>query len=169
MFFDISWYLSDEYFDIVWGASGTRPKWTPQESIFWTAFSESARNEYQDVMLLLCTSGIYLINNNNLQQSRGMYTASKQRKAKTKTTIIEFTLSRNIRSLCNTMHSNERYVPITRASERKFSGRARRSIPGPQILLSPQALSGPMPLNHVLAAGYRSSFKSEGITIFAYS
>ena len=40
---------------------------------------------------------------------------------------------------------------------------------GPQILLGPQALSGPMPLNDFLSAGCRSSFKKEGITIFAYS
>ena len=45
----------------------------------------------------------------------------------------------------------------------------RRSIPGPQILLSPQALLGPMPLNRFLSDGCTSSFKSEGITIFAYS
>ena len=40
---------------------------------------------------------------------------------------------------------------------------------GPQIFLGPQALSGPMPLNHFLSDGCRSSFKGEGITIFAYS
>ena len=48
--------------------------------------------------------------------------------------------------------------------EKIFQG-VRRSIPGPQILLGPQAVSGPMPLNHFLSDGCRSSFKSEGITI----
>ena len=43
----------------------------------------------------------------------GIYTAREQRKARTKTTLIKFLLSRNIRSLRNTIHSNERYVPIT--------------------------------------------------------
>ena len=42
-----------------------------------------------------------------------MYTASEQRKARTKATLIKFLLSRNIRSLRNTTHNNERYVPIT--------------------------------------------------------
>ena len=37
--FDISRYLTDKYFDIVWGChpSGDPPKWTPQKLIFWTA------------------------------------------------------------------------------------------------------------------------------------
>ena len=42
-----------------------------------------------------------------------MYTASEQRKSRTKTTLIKFLLSRNIRSLRNITHSNERHVPIT--------------------------------------------------------
>ena len=37
---------------------------------------------------------------------------------------------------------------------------------GPQILLAPQALSGPMPLNRFLSDWIRSSFKSEEITIY---
>ena len=44
---------------------------------------------------------------------RYIYTASEQRKARTKTTLLKFLLSRNIRSLRNTTHNNERYVPIT--------------------------------------------------------
>ena len=48
-----------------------------------------------------------------MKLSSGIYTASKQRKARTKTASIKFLMSRNIRSLCNTTHSNERYVPIT--------------------------------------------------------
>ena len=39
-FYDISRYLTDKYFDIVWGChppSRGTPKWTPQKSIFWTA------------------------------------------------------------------------------------------------------------------------------------
>ena len=43
----------------------------------------------------------------------GIYIASKQTKARTKTALIKFFLSHNIRSLRNTTHSNERYVPIT--------------------------------------------------------
>ena len=46
--------------------------------------------------------------------------------------------------------------------EKIFQG-TRRSIPGPQILLDPQALSGPMPLNHFLSDGCRSTFKSEEV------
>ena len=48
-----------------------------------------------------------------MKLSSGIYTASKPRKARTKTTLIKFLLSRNIRSLRNTTHSNERHVPIT--------------------------------------------------------
>ena len=48
-----------------------------------------------------------------MKLSSDRYTASEQRKARTKTTLIKFLLSRNIRSLCNITHSNERYVPIT--------------------------------------------------------
>ena len=48
-----------------------------------------------------------------MKLSSSTYTASEQRKARTKTTLIKFLLSRNIRSLRNTTHSNERYVPIT--------------------------------------------------------
>ena len=52
--------------------------------------------------------------------------------------------------------------------EKIFQGE-RRSKPGPKSYWAPQALLGPMSLNHFLSAGCRSSFKSEGITIFAYS
>ena len=62
-------------------------------------------------MLTMITMTITLIN--DMKLSSGIYTASKQRKARTKTTLIKFLMSRNIRSLCNTAHSNERYVPIT--------------------------------------------------------
>ena len=48
-----------------------------------------------------------------MKLSSGIYTASEQRKVRTNTTLIKFLLSRNIRSLRNTTHSNERYVPIT--------------------------------------------------------
>ena len=62
-------------------------------------------------MLTMITMTITLIN--DMKLSSGIYTASKQRKARTKTILIKFLLSRNIRSLRNTTHSNERYVPIT--------------------------------------------------------
>ena len=56
---------------------------------------------------------IYNSNNDkDIQQSSGIYSVSEQRKARTKTIIIKLILSRNIHSLCNTTHSNERYVPI---------------------------------------------------------
>ena len=48
-----------------------------------------------------------------MKLSSGIYTASKQTKARTKTTLIKFLLSRKICSLRNTTHSNKRYVPIT--------------------------------------------------------
>ena len=38
--YDISRYLTDKYFDIVWGCHhppGDPPKWTPKKSIFWMA------------------------------------------------------------------------------------------------------------------------------------
>ena len=40
---------------------------------------------------------------------------------------------------------------------------------GPKSYRAPQALSGPMSLNHFFADGCRSSCKSEEITIFVYS
>ena len=65
---------------------------------------------------------------------------------------------------------NDHAINITtRASERKFFKGYEGWIPGPQILFGPQALLGPMPLNHFLSDECRSSFKSEGITIFACS
>ena len=54
------------------------------------------------------------MNNDDIKQNSGIYIVSKQRKARIKTTLIKFLLSCNIRSLCNTTHSNEQYVPITR-------------------------------------------------------
>ena len=48
-----------------------------------------------------------------MKLSRDIYAASEQRKARTKTTLTKFLLSRNIRSLCNTTHNNGRYLPIT--------------------------------------------------------
>ena len=48
-----------------------------------------------------------------MKLSSCIYTASEQRKPKTKATLIKFLLSRNIRSLRSTTHSNERYVPTT--------------------------------------------------------
>ena len=69
---------------------------------------------------LTSTSGILYTNKNNndndnydIKQSSGIYTAREQRKARTKTTLIKFLLSRNIRSLRNTIHSNEQYVPTS--------------------------------------------------------
>ena len=56
-----------------------------------------------------------------------------------------------------------------RVSERKFSRGCEGRYRAPKSYWAPQALSGPMPLNHFLSNGRRSSFKSEGMTIFAYS
>ena len=55
-----------------------------------------------------------------------------------------------------------------------LSGPHRENFPGgtkvdtgpPNLIGPPQALSGPMPLNHFLSGGCRFSFKSEGITIY---
>ena len=63
------------------------------------------------------------------------------------------------------------------ANNRSYSGPQRENFPGgtkvdtgPQILLgTPSLIGGPMPLNHFLSDVCRSSFKSEGKTIFAYS
>ena len=52
--------------------------------------------------------------------------------------------------------------------EKIFQG-VRRSIPGSQILSGLPSRIIPMPLNNFLSDGCRSSFKSEGMTIFAYS
>ena len=53
---------------------------------------------------------IQLISNTAKQR----YIYSKQtRKSENKDTVIKFLMSRNIRSLRNTTHNNERYVPIT--------------------------------------------------------
>ena len=49
-----------------------------------------------------------------MKLSSGIYAASEQRTARTKTTLIKLLLSHNFRSLCNTIHSNEQNVPITR-------------------------------------------------------
>ena len=48
-----------------------------------------------------------------MKLSSRIYAVSEQRKARTKITLIKFLLSHNTRSLCNTTHNNERYVPIT--------------------------------------------------------
>ena len=44
VFYDISRYLTDKYFGIVWGchAPGDPPKWTPQKSIFCRAQAKVA-------------------------------------------------------------------------------------------------------------------------------
>ena len=52
--------------------------------------------------------------------------------------------------------------------EKIFLG-VRRLIPDPQILLGPPSLIGAHAVKSFLSDGCRSSFKSEGITIFAYS
>ena len=52
-------------------------------------------------------------NNDDIKQSSGIYIASEQRKARAKTILIKFLLSRNICSLRNVTRSNEQYVPIT--------------------------------------------------------
>ena len=74
--------------------------------------------------LILTCSILYAHNDNNINYmklSSGIYKASKQRKVRTKTTLIKFLLSRNIRSLRNTTHSNERYVPITGYSRQNYT------------------------------------------------
>ena len=58
----------------------------------------------------------------------GKYAASEQRKARTKTTFIKFHLSRDIRSLRNTTHSNERYVPIRPTAQKVYLPQRRRKV-----------------------------------------
>ena len=56
------------------------------------------------------------------------------------------------------------------------AGPQRENFPGgtkvdnwaPKSYWAPQALTIPMPLNHFLSDGCRSSFRREGATIFAY-
>ena len=56
--------------------------------------------------------------------------------------------------------------PNGRASERKISRGYEGRYWAPKSYWASQALSEPMPLNHLLSDGCRS-FKNEGITIFA--
>ena len=65
--------------------------------------------------------------------------------------------------------TNEEEGVRHRASERKYSRGYEGRYRPPNLIEPPHALSGPMPLNHFLSDGSRSSFKSEGITIFPYS
>ena len=58
---------------------------------------------------------------------------------------------------------------LDRASEKKFSRGYEGRYRAQKSYWAPQALLGPMPLNHFLLDGCRSLFKSEGIMIFAYS
>ena len=53
-------------------------------------------------------------------------------------------------------------ILATRASERNFSRGYEGRYRAPKSSWAPQALSGPMSLNHFLSAGCKSSFKSEG-------
>ena len=57
-----------------------------------------------------------------MKLSSGIFTASEQRKARTKRTLIKFLLSRNIRSFRKTTHSNERYVPKTGYRRQNYKG-----------------------------------------------
>ena len=61
------------------------------------------------------------------------------------------------------------YAPAIRAFERKIFRGCKGRYRAPKSYWAPQALLRPMALNLCLSDGCRSSFKSEGITIFAYS
>ena len=67
------------------------------------------------------------------------------------------------------LSEKRRLYPLGRASERKISRGYEGRYRAPKCYWAPQALSGPTPLNHFLSDGCRSSFKSEGIAIFAYT
>ena len=72
----------------------------------------SCANESQNQRNCLLSSHVIIQLICNTAKQRYIY--SKQtNKSKNKDTVIKFLLSCNIRSLCNTAHSNERYVPIT--------------------------------------------------------
>ena len=60
-------------------------------------------------------------------------------------------------------------VSAARASERKCSRGYEGRYRAPNCIRPPSLIGGLMPLNHFLLHGRKSSFKSEGITIFAYS
>ena len=76
----------------------------------------------------------------------------------------------HIRQQFNSDNILEMSITCWQCLKEKNFQEVRRLIPGPQILLGPpQALLEAMALNHFLSDGCRSSFKSEGITIFACS
>ena len=68
--------------------------------------------------------------------------------------------------ICYLDHFPEILGDVSRASERTFLRVYEGRYRAPKSYWAPQALSGPMPLNHFLSDGCRSSFKSEGITIY---
>ena len=72
----------------------------------------SCANESQNQRNCLLSSLVIIQLIFNTAKQRYIY--SKQtKKSENKDTVIKFLLSCNIRSLCNTAHSNERYAPIT--------------------------------------------------------
>ena len=50
-----------------------------------------------------------------------------------------------------------------------FPGGTKVNIGPPNLICPPSLIGGPMQLNYFLSDGCRSLFKSEGVTIFAYS
>ena len=72
----------------------------------------SCANEFQNQRNCLLSSHVIIQLIFNTAKQRYIY--SKQtKKSENKDTVIKFLLSCNIRSLCNTAHCSERYVPTT--------------------------------------------------------
>ena len=73
----------------------------------------SCANESQNQRNCLLSSHV-IIQLKIFNTAKQRYIYSKQtKKSENKDTVIKFLLSCNIRSLCNTAHCNERYVPTT--------------------------------------------------------
>ena len=80
--------------------------------VFEKVLVRSCANESQNQSNCLLSSHVIIQLIFNTAKQRYIY--SKQtKKSENKDTVIKFLLSCNIRSLCNTAHCSERYVPTT--------------------------------------------------------
>ena len=78
----------------------------------YSTLVSSCANESQNQRNCLLSSHVIIQLIFNTEKQRYIY--SKQtKKSENKDTVIKFLLSCNIRSLCNTAHCSERYVPTT--------------------------------------------------------
>ena len=101
----------------------------------------SCANESQNQRNCLLSSHVIIQLSFNTAKQRYIY--SKQtKKSENKDTVIKFLLSCNIRSLCNTAHCSERYVPTTghRRQNTRINILINGSASAPQELLTSFAL-----------------------------